>query len=501
MKHFCIVIFSFLTLFVNAQTINGIVLSADTGKPIEAASVFFDNTTISTQTDLNGNFQINIPANNKNQLVVSAFGYDYFLVSNPTPTSNLKIRLKTEETTLDELVIDKNLFTRKEFLKAFRYFFIGNTKNAKHTKILNEKDLVFYFDTNTKQFTAHSNKPIIIQNERLGYTIDFHLESFQVQFNYQTLNPKNYMNTNYFGYSLFREHTASTKKIAANRAETYNNSSVAFFRDLITDNLENSDYVLAVNGLGVEVREYLKIEPENDGYKLCIIKMPTRKRPDLSGLIMKHGKLKASSSKDTTEIEVPFIVFNKEIKEQSQLYFQKECILIQKNGHLVNPNDMYFSGFFADLKVADMLPFDYTATKLPTKKSNETAIDKKIPTYEVFEKQAIDFYTSKNFDAHRKARKVFYDKLKVEYNYNVHEPFQLWIKENLKSTLFASEEEAITLHQNFVSTFKLIKDQKEDIERKEDHFSKLYGEEEFGKMYYKSVIEGLFNKMEMPKPE
>ncbi|WP_262673575.1 hypothetical protein [Paenimyroides viscosum] len=41
MKHFCIVIFSFLTLFVNAQTINGIVLSADTGKPIEAASVFF----------------------------------------------------------------------------------------------------------------------------------------------------------------------------------------------------------------------------------------------------------------------------------------------------------------------------------------------------------------------------------------------------------------------------------------------------------------------------
>ncbi len=162
---------------------------------------------------------------------------------------------------------------------------------------------------------------------------------------------------------------------------------------------------------------------------------------------------------------------------------------------------MYFSGFFADLKVADMLPFDYTATKLPTKKSNETAIDKKIPTYEVFEKQAIDFYTSKNFDAHRKARKVFYDKLKVEYNYNVHEPFQLWIKENLKSTLFASEEEAITLHQNFVSTFKLIKDQKEDIERKEDYFSKLYGEEEFGKMYYNKVIQGLFNKMEMPKPE
>src|SRR5690606_32532714 len=135
------------------------------------------------------------------------------------------------------------------------------------------------------------------------------------------------------------------------------------------------------------------------------------------------------------------------------------------------------------------------------KKTSETSDNKEMPTYEVFEKQAIAFYSSKNFIAHRKARKVFFDKLKVEYNYNVHEPFQLWIEENLKNTLFASKEEAITLHGNFVSTFKLIKDQKEDIERKEDHFSKLYGEKEFGKMYYKSVIEGLFNKMEMPKPE
>src|SRR5690606_7193061 len=102
---------------------------------------------------------------------------------------------------------------------------------------------------------------------------------------------------------------------------------------------------------------------------------------------------------------------------------------------------------------------------------------------------------------HRKAQKAFFDKLKVEYNYNVHEPFQLWIKENLKSTLFDSEEEAITLHANFVSTFKLIKDQKEDIERKEDHFSKLYGEEEFGKIYYNKVIQGLLSKLVNTKEE
>jgi len=100
-----------------------------------------------------------------------------------------------------------------------------------------------------------------------------------------------------------------------------------------------------------------------------------------------------------------------------------------------------------------------------------------------------------------KHERHFFDKLKVEYDYKAHEPFQLWIEENLKNTLFASKEEAITLHGNFVSTFKLIKDQKEDIERKEDHFSKLYGEEEFGKMYYNKVIQGLLNQLMDTKKE
>ncbi|MEG1230244.1 MAG: carboxypeptidase-like regulatory domain-containing protein [Flavobacterium sp.] len=500
MKHFYLLIFCFLSVFTNAQTIKGIVVNADNGKPVEAASVFIDNTTIATETDAKGNFQINIPANNKNQLVVSAFGYEYFIVSNPKATADLKISLKSEDTILDELVIDKNVFTRKEMLKAFRHFFIGNTKNAKRTKIVNEKDLVFYYDTKTNQLSAHSDKPIIINNENLGYTINFHLDTFQVQFNYQTLNPQNYMNSNYFGYSLFNENGAPNKKTIANRTETYNNSSVSFFSDLTTSNLENSDYMLAVNGLGVDVEEYLKVESENDGYKLCIIKMPTRKRADLSGVVTKNITLKSKSPKDTTEIEVPFVVFNKETKEQSQLYFQQKCVLIQKSGHLVNPNDIYFSGVFGDLKTADMLPFDYTTELIKSKKKKQEKFTE-ISTYEIFEKEAIDFYTSKGYISHIKARKSFSDKLKVQYNDKVHEPFVLWIEDNLNNTSFSTKEEAINLHDNFVSTYKVIRYQKEDIEKKEDHFRKVYGEKKFDEMYSKTILGGILGKADFPKPD
>src|SRR5690606_18111603 len=114
----------------------------------------------------------------------------------------------------------------------------------------NEEALSFSFDKNSNTFYAYADEPIVINNKNLGYQIRFHLDAFQVQFNYQTLNPNNYLNSSYFGYSLFVENETPSKKTLAHRAETYNNSSAAFFSDLVQSNLENSDYMLAANGLG-----------------------------------------------------------------------------------------------------------------------------------------------------------------------------------------------------------------------------------------------------------
>lgn len=487
MRHFYVLIFCFLSVLANAQIIKGVVVSADNGKPVEAASVFIDNTTIATETDAMGNFQINIPANNKNQLVVSAFGYEYFIVSNPTSTSDLKIKLKPEETVLDELVIDKNVFTRKEMLKAFKHFFIGNTKNAKRTKIENEKDLVFYFDTKTNQLFAHSDKPIIIHNENLGYTINFHLDTFQVQFNYQTLDPKNYINSNYFGYSLFSENGAPSKKVIANRAETYSNSSTAFFNDITTANLENSDYLLAVSGLGVNVEEYFKVEPKNDGYKLCIIKMPTQKKVDLSGLVLKGSTtLKSKLEKNIAEAKVPFVVFNKETKAQSQLYFQQECVLIQKGGHLVNPNDVFFSGFFADLKTADMLPIDYVAKeKAVVSKKFKNILDDK--EYVAFETEAAKFYGSNDYMEYSSVKRKFTDLLKEENEALANNDFDNWIKENLPKTKFETVEQAVTMHNKRNALYNNIKVHEEYFLTKERDFSKKYGAQ-FNDIFYKNVV-------------
>ncbi|SEH61209.1 CarboxypepD_reg-like domain-containing protein [Paenimyroides aquimaris] len=482
-------------IYATAQNIQGIVTDKTTGKPLESAAVFFDNTTTATVTKPDGTFDIKIPLNNKNALIVSVVGYDYFIDANPS-AGFLKIQLMPEDNVLEELIIDKNVFTRKQMLQAFRYFFIGNTKNGKRAKILNEDDLVFYYDTKTNQFSAYSDKPIVINNENLGYQLKFYLETFQVQFNYQTLDPENYVNSFYWGYSQFIETSKPKNKIIKNREETYKKSSAAFFKNLVVNNLESEDFILAVNGWKVDPLAYFKISNQGTTATLCVIQKPVRKTPVIDKNVFVNGVIDANKITGYKETEVPFTILNMKTKEQSIMYFQQECTQVSTSGQLLKPTDVLFGGFFGDLKTADMLPFDFTvAVAMPEIKTNNMETTKEMPAYADFEKEAIAFYTSENYNAHRKARKAFFDKLKVQYNDKVHEPFVLWIEENLKSTLFASKEEAITLHDNFVSTYKLINDQKEDIERKEDYFSKLYGEEEFGKMYYNKVIQGLLNKL------
>ncbi|WLD23519.1 carboxypeptidase-like regulatory domain-containing protein [Flavobacterium dauae] len=500
MRYFYILMCCFLSVFTNAQTIKGIVLSAESGKPIEAASVFLDNTTIATESDSEGNFQINIPANNKNQLVVSAFGYEYFIVSDPTKTTNLKIQLKTEDTLLEELIIDKNVFTRKQMLKAFKHFFIGNTKNAKRTKILNEDDLVFYYDTKTNLFSTYSDKPVIINNKNLGYTINFHLDTFQVQFNYQTLDPKNYVNSFYLGYSQFIETSKSKDKIIKNREETYKNSSAAFFKNLMLNNLESEDFILAVNGLKVDPLEYFKIDKALDFSTICVIQKPVRKTPVVDKKAFVNGVIDPNKITKYKETQVPFTILNMKTKEQSIMYFQQECTQVSTSGQLLKPTDVLFGGFFGDLKTADMLPFDFTVS-IPEIKTNNAETTNEMPVYADFEKEAIDFYTSKDYISHVKARKSFSDKLNVKYNDKVHEPFALWIDKNLKNTSFTSKEEAINLHDHFVSTYKAIKNQQKDIEKKEDHFRKIYGEKKFDEMYSKAILGGIISKAEFSKPE
>ncbi|OMQ08993.1 hypothetical protein BXU01_18765 [[Flexibacter] sp. ATCC 35103] len=110
-------------------------------------NIYFDGTTISTVSDVNGNFTIKYEPNANNILAISFMGYQTEYLTSLDASKPLNIALTVSKNELKEVVITTNeLFTREQKLKLFREYFLGKTNNAKSSVIKNESDLRFKYD-------------------------------------------------------------------------------------------------------------------------------------------------------------------------------------------------------------------------------------------------------------------------------------------------------------------------------------------------------------------
>ncbi len=99
-----------------AQTsFSGKVISAEDGEPIIGATVMVKGTTTGTITNVNGDFTITVPANNR-VLVVSYVGMK---TTEVTATANMVVRLESDASELDEvLVVAYGTTTKRSFTGA-----------------------------------------------------------------------------------------------------------------------------------------------------------------------------------------------------------------------------------------------------------------------------------------------------------------------------------------------------------------------------------------------
>lgn len=490
MKYLYFFLFMLTSLTINAQTISGIVTDKSTGHPIEDASVFFDNSTTAVYTQSDGSFTIKIPQNNKNALIISAFGYEYYVISEPKAQTQLKIGLQLEENRMEELVVHKKVFSREQLLKAFRYFFLGNTNNAKNAKIQNEKDLILVFDTDANTLIAYADKPVKVLNTNLGYTVLFHMERFSVRFTERTLDPKKYENSLVLGYTQYEDTGNQNEQILKNRLQTYENSSGWFLKNLILPNKHQNPFYLMANGVQIKPEDYFKIEEKKKGiYTLCVLKKARSRKPVISPKNFINGTFDPSSVKEYTMEEVPFVVMNKKTEKQSVLYFTDECLQINAFGILEKPDALYFGGYFSDMKIADMLPeeYEYEREETPEEKFTEEVLlaDEQ---YQAFEEKVIAFYTSEEYTAYSKCERMFQQKAGTKYTDYDTETFAKWLETNIEKTAFTNKEEAMTLFHEREMLYKKVADGKAAIEKTERFFAEKYGEENFQEIYYKRVV-------------
>ena len=223
-----------------AQSLSGIVVSANGNIPIAGASVFFSNTSLGTVTDADGRFYFGNLPKAKYDLVVSCLGFETqsqtLDLQQTLPALTIVLVPKAAE--LAGVTVEP--YEKDNWERWGKFFienFIGQSEYASRCVLKNPKVLQFRRYKKSNRLVVYANAPIIIENRYLGYRISYQLEQFEYSFKNKTLL--------FQGYTLFNDLKEEPKpKIERRRNEMYLGSLMHFMRVFFRNQLATAGFEL-----------------------------------------------------------------------------------------------------------------------------------------------------------------------------------------------------------------------------------------------------------------
>lgn len=342
----------------NYFSVNGKVINAETKQPLQGASVFAENTTLGTATDKEGNFVLQLP-NGGYDLVVSFTGFntDSRRISN-TASSGLLFELNQKNKTMEAVAVAATGEVKDGWGKYGSFFleqFIGKTINSASCEIKNKEVLKFYFSKRRNRLKVMASEPLQIENNALGYTIRYALDSFTHEYNSQV--------SLYTGYPLFEEKTAASGeeqlKWKTARQKAYNGSVLHFMRSVYNQQLSEEgfeiQFVVKINGTDSALRlknYYAALNYKKDDSTQTVQILPNQFE---MGVIYNKEKPAEDFLKENADEPSGF--------QFSVLTFQPQRpVTIEQNGYYYEQNDITTNAYWTWDKVADALPYDYIYT-------------------------------------------------------------------------------------------------------------------------------------------
>jgi hypothetical protein len=353
-----IIICIFLSVNVWGQaTIKGRVIQADSDAPLAGASVYLNNTSIGTTTNEAGDFILLKAISG--ELIISSIGYErviYRLDPDSLMNNPLLFKLKRKQSMLRDILVLSDA-SRKRYLHLFLENFLGLTEEADRSSILNLNSLEFSGTNDKNSFIAYSDTPLTIINRKLGYRIRFDLVEFY-------LNEKSGQ-TFFYGFTRYEE-LGDKNRWLVNRRKAYYGSSLHFLRSLIHNNLEQENYAIFLLS-----EDSVKTTPAHLASQKLNIAVPIR-----AGNIIKSD----SSISKRYFAHWPGTLMVKYLKNPANKYYLSKRIFIPGNirtgtvsylalnagpvgigddGLLEDPMKVFFSGYWAYEKAANLLPYNY----------------------------------------------------------------------------------------------------------------------------------------------
>lgn len=333
--------------------IQGTVEEQKTGTPIPGANIYLAGTTFGSSTDNNGHYKIKAPVSGPYDLVFSFVGFkkqvrQVELNSSSSLTINVDLEEKVQQ--LEEVEVRAS---NKKWQKQYEIFFdqfIGKNKYAKEVVI--ENPWVLNFKESKGYLTATSEKPFTVVNQALGYKLYVEL----VQFKWPKYRDRGGAYKLYPKYELLDpKNEEQQHRWIENRIKNYVGSFPHFTKSLYSNNLEESDF-------SIEQPWNLSSLPKGKTrYELMSMRgvsqnlINNAKGFELKGKIDVEfdGLVKYQLDGDTHSVSIEKrggIIPN----TRDQYFF------VDEYGSLVNPFSIQVYRSWADNRVANSLPTNYS---------------------------------------------------------------------------------------------------------------------------------------------
>lgn len=392
-----LLIFSFPTF--SQIVIEGTVY--DKNGPLENAAVYLNNTMLGTTTNVNGEFSLPIQSG-QYELIVSFLGYKKLNYTLNTDNYNrpIKFILQEDSNALDEIIIKKTVYDQKwkNNVAVFQIEFIGETELSEQCELLNPEVLHFEYNSEENILNAYARKPLQLKHKGLGYLIIYELESFE--------RNKNYVR--YLGYTRYKELEGGKRKQKRwkkNREKAYKGSTIHFFKSLLSNTFQEEGFIVnqfrrvpnPERPSEEEIKKARKLIRSNRSFTLKTKKNEIPQNAlDSAFVIVKKARLEKFrdylyksklsqrdiithknnkeyfSFNDNLSIvytkekeEMKYITRNtfgkkrKPLFQTSSLIPLKKGIIVDTNGLLIDPLDVFYEGYWSYEKFANALPLDY----------------------------------------------------------------------------------------------------------------------------------------------
>ena len=370
------------------------------GSPLPGVSIYVSGSKNATVTNNDGQFLLRLNAG-EYDVIIKSIGYKTLTKKVLVKDVDLIVNVKLQEKSiaLADVTIKANPYRNKD-LERFISLFIGTSPNAKFCKIKNPAVLDFVRNQKDNNLKVYASDFLIIENDALGYKLNYLLESFEYE--------EGAGKVSYKGSVYFEDLKGSDKtrqRWAQNRRSAYQGSPMHFFSALYKKNIDSegflilklvnqtnskrpSDSVLKANITRLLLKQQKKTGlinvNENDSlsYWLKLKSKPMYLPTLITKTVLVDTLLHKSENelKSITSKDIMYVVYTKrdeepgyvstlspEIKKNlqftnsqlSQIKLLVDKCAFSSNGVLVDPQSVYFSGYWGWRNVADSLPIDY----------------------------------------------------------------------------------------------------------------------------------------------